>query len=845
MGKLSNNQINDALDAELGKEDIKVRIARMKERSEESDRVSGEEFAVDKYGYNFRVINDAIDLKEGTSYSEHMLDLNELMEKGVLQRGNKLDLSDMPEIETIQAATQEQLDMLTSESKKQITAIHLSNNTPVGWNDNYDFDNKYEMDSKLDLSSYHNVTEVQTHFYVNNDLQDIVMPEKATELLCRHSKMKNLQKDGGLQDIKVVLDRAETSFDFDDGYVDPDEENRVLYNLADKYIEEKNEADFRAYLEEGGKLDDLLERAIYKGDVVAVDKVLANGANADATVYNYDIRTDESLLSLACMTPFRRGVSYNHDEDGNLHLVESEEVMTYKEIAKHLIRAGATDYSSLYEFHDNSLIEETFKIKAPTAEDIYNFRKAENDELLETAKLYTSLSEKEIRLAEEKAEFELKYEHLQEEQLYHNEQQTDGTYTLYFADVQNHKDVPILKSLLYPIKVEKASDNEKGLQYESLSDNITYIKVDGKHCVRTEDMQLYAVEDRERIYNSAYSSNDVNHVTLVNLADKNKKITSLEIESGGKFNRNYGIIEFRNGCNALYSKNGEKYFVDSVRKYELGGILLNGFGSEVSGISVGSYIAYLDEAKKSNFILSTIDKNKKEELVKKGASIEIREFCHKHYFDGPFRQTKDFDTPYKAMISGYSQPYIADKFLKNVAKEYFQEKVDEWFNNSPEERLKSLVERDDIAPYSFASQSMDKWEKSYFQAIKSIVEEGVNLKENKELTEGLLLYTASCISYRNRGTNEQYMRYEIMKDLVECGARWDENFREKLQNISYYSLEEVETKMRLAKIKDAQKHHDELAGVKVGDKTTATPKQTPQTTLSVQDIKNAKSDLVK
>ena len=257
MAKLNNNEINDALDEELGKEDIKSRINKMKESAREQDSSEGETFSIDKFSYNFRTVSDAEDLKEGTSYSEHMLDLNELMEKGVLLRGNKIDLSDMPEIETIQVATQEQLDMLTPESKKQITAIHLSNNTPVGWDDNYDFDNKSAMDEKLDLSSYENVTEVQTHFYVNNDLQDIVMPEKATELLCRHSKMENLQKDGGLQDVKVVLDRAETAF----GTVYDSEEAWYDEEVSKYHSEQEKDGKYTLYYEDTSVLKDLNEPA--------------------------------------------------------------------------------------------------------------------------------------------------------------------------------------------------------------------------------------------------------------------------------------------------------------------------------------------------------------------------------------------------------------------------------------------------------------------------------------------------------------------------------------------------------------------------------------------------------
>ena len=90
----------------------------------------GEFFSVSQYDSKDEpcVVKDARELKAGTSYSEHMLDLNELMEKGVVHRDDKIDLSEMPEIETIQAASQEQLDMLTSESKKQIKQIKINKN---------------------------------------------------------------------------------------------------------------------------------------------------------------------------------------------------------------------------------------------------------------------------------------------------------------------------------------------------------------------------------------------------------------------------------------------------------------------------------------------------------------------------------------------------------------------------------------------------------------------------------------------------------------------------------------------------------------------------------------------
>lgn len=308
--------------------------------------MQNEFFSVDLHNseYTNKVISGGI-LKEGTSYSEHMLDLNELMEKEVLHRGNKVDLSGLPEIETLQAASQEQLDMLTPESKKQITAIHLSNNTPVGWDDNYDFQNKYEMDKNLDLSAYENVTEVQTHFYVNNDLEDIILPPNVSEVLCRHSKMEKLREDGGLKGVEVNLDRAQTSFGFDDGYVDEYEEEERIWQYAEDYFENGNIGNIQTFKEQGGFMIKFLQSAIERGKLKFVQDAIENGADVNGCSASYNgvpvcPALVEASLQVARHNEFRK--KHQRDIYGvDISREEPEQIAERRKIVEYLINQGA------------------------------------------------------------------------------------------------------------------------------------------------------------------------------------------------------------------------------------------------------------------------------------------------------------------------------------------------------------------------------------------------------------------------------------------------------------------------------------------------------------------------
>lgn len=61
----------------------------------------------------------------------------------------------------------------------------------------------------------------------------------------------------------------------------------------------------------------------------------------------------------------------------------------------------------------------------------------------------------------------------------------------------------------------------------------------------------------------------------------------------------------------------------------------------------------------------------------------------------------------------------------------------------------------------------------------------------------------------------------------------------------WHTYPEIQTAMRLAKVKVAQERRDSLAGAKTEEKATGVSKQTRSTQLSVKDMKNAKDDLVK
>ena len=177
------------------------------------DNNAHEEFSIASCARGRGITYKGEELKEGMSYSSSMLDINELMAKKIVGLGDKIDLRDFPEVDTLQVAWQSQLDMLDDASKAQIKSIHLSNNTPVGWNRDFEYDNYFPMDKTLDLSDYANVTQLQTHFYLNNDLNDIILPEGVEEIFCKHSKMASLY---ALDDVPTFLYLSETADDIDE-----------------------------------------------------------------------------------------------------------------------------------------------------------------------------------------------------------------------------------------------------------------------------------------------------------------------------------------------------------------------------------------------------------------------------------------------------------------------------------------------------------------------------------------------------------------------------------------------------------------------------------------------------
>jgi hypothetical protein len=149
-----------------------------------------------------------------------MLDINELFEKGIVKRGDKIDLANFPNINVIQVSSQEQLDMLTKESKDQIQSIHLSNNTDVGWNVTYVqignreigwrhfAKNQHPMDRTLDATEFQNLQTLEAHHYLNADLRELKLPEKTDHIFLQCSCIPGLKEP---EDIDVFSNTAETS----------------------------------------------------------------------------------------------------------------------------------------------------------------------------------------------------------------------------------------------------------------------------------------------------------------------------------------------------------------------------------------------------------------------------------------------------------------------------------------------------------------------------------------------------------------------------------------------------------------------------------------------------------
>jgi hypothetical protein len=172
-----------------------------------------------------------------------MLDINELFEKGIVLRGDKINLTNFQNINTIQAASQEQLDMLTPQSKDQITSVHLSNNTDLRWG-NYFAQNEKSMDESIDLSTFKNLKNLEAHFYLNSDLRKIKVPENTDHILMQASCTPRLRKP---ENVDVFLNDAKTTWGtWDMSY---NRDFPTNHEEAEKLLDERLGRSFRIHLD--------------------------------------------------------------------------------------------------------------------------------------------------------------------------------------------------------------------------------------------------------------------------------------------------------------------------------------------------------------------------------------------------------------------------------------------------------------------------------------------------------------------------------------------------------------------------------------------------------------------
>lgn len=199
MKKMNKRELLDMAEQEMQENENIYEDKHSPKSSNESFSIDNIEKGVSGYTYSGE------ELEKGMSYSDKMLDINELMEEGVVLRGEKIDLANYPNVVVVQAASQEQFDMLTPESKAQIASVHLSNDTPVGWNGNYDFHNFQKMDERLDFTDFPNLKSVKTHFYVNDSLEKIYLPESVEDMLIKHSQMSYLKEIDNIEQLDEIF----------------------------------------------------------------------------------------------------------------------------------------------------------------------------------------------------------------------------------------------------------------------------------------------------------------------------------------------------------------------------------------------------------------------------------------------------------------------------------------------------------------------------------------------------------------------------------------------------------------------------------------------------------------
>ena len=196
-------------------------------------------------------------LLSGMSYSSKMLDINELFDRGGVSSASFIDLSNFPDVTVIQASSQKQLDMLLPKSKLQIQSIHLSNDIPVGWDGDFDMESNRIMDRVINLEDYKNINSVETHFYLNTDLEKIEMPDSVSSLKFQHSKLPALQIDDvdNIEHIEInhsLMNNIENSEKLEitasiiNGFFeDPEDYYEEDYSLADEF--EQNVTDDNKY----------------------------------------------------------------------------------------------------------------------------------------------------------------------------------------------------------------------------------------------------------------------------------------------------------------------------------------------------------------------------------------------------------------------------------------------------------------------------------------------------------------------------------------------------------------------------------------------------------------------
>jgi hypothetical protein len=201
-------------------EDIENYFYQLTQRDvfyEEVPQPNLEGFSLKYFRFGNNETHKGKEIENGLNKEEQSLNINSLLLDGSIKHGDKIDLVDYPNIKSIVASSQEQLDMLTPDSKKQISGVTLTNHSTIKWY-RYFMPGSESLDHNIDLTDFKNLKHVRLDDYVNKDLENIKFSDGVADLFLKNTRLKQYKAP---ENIEVFAQNAQIK-----AYADNNKPNR-------------------------------------------------------------------------------------------------------------------------------------------------------------------------------------------------------------------------------------------------------------------------------------------------------------------------------------------------------------------------------------------------------------------------------------------------------------------------------------------------------------------------------------------------------------------------------------------------------------------------------------------